>query len=410
MKVNCILLLAIICSVAPLHGTPVWEPCSPMPTARMDAASATVHDTLYVVGGQSTAGIGEEIVLVDDVEAYVASTDEWITGFPPIPVPMAAQAAAVLDGRIYLFGGVDENGDVTRIVWHWKPGESSWRIAPLLLPIPLQGGAAIAAENGGILIIGGITSGGQYGSNVYRFIPGVGFNEEPSLEQERGRCGVGLSGEGIMAVGGYFHGPLSSTEVLDRGTWQPGPELPGERGGHLICSVGGAVFAVGGQGIELDNDGLLRSVVSLPPDGHFWVFMPPMDTPRTLLAGGVVADYLVAAGGLSDFEGQPNGWTERIAFATLASNYDGAPKPSISVIAFPNPSQGQCTISALFPRTDRWIVSLNDLTGREVFRKAGESEQLELSLNPSMLSTNGVYIINAIMRDSHASIPITVIR
>jgi hypothetical protein len=174
--------------------------------------------------------------------------------------------------------------------------------------------------------------------------------------------------------------------------------------------VGGTVFAVGGQGIELDNDGLLRSVVSLPPDGHSWVLMPSMDTPRTLLAGGVVADYLVAAGGLSDFDGQPNGWTERIAFATLASNYDGAPKPTITVIAFPNPTQGQCTISALFPRADRWIVSLNDLTGREVFRKAGESEHLELSLNPSVFSTNGVYIINAVMDNSHASIPITVLR
>jgi len=404
------LSFAILWIVTPLSATPVWEPCAPMPTPRMDEASATVNDTLYVIGGQRTTGIGEEIVLVDNVEAYVASTDEWITGYPPIPVPLAAQACAVLDGRIYLFGGVDENGEVAQVVWHWKPGESSWRIASLMMPNPIQGGAALAAGDGGILIIGGITYDGQFGSGVYRFLPGVGFSTEPSLEQERGRCGVGLSSEGIIAVGGYFHGPLSSTEILDREMWRPGPELPGARGGHLICSVGGTVFAVGGQGTGAENGGLLRNVVSLPVGGHSWVVMPSMDTPRTLLAGGVVYDYLIAAGGLSDIDGQPTGWTERIAFETLASNFESAPLPNISVIAFPNPSRGQCTVYAIFPQSGRWSLMLNDLAGREIYRTTGHSEQIELALNSSVLVNNGIYVLKAVMDDSYTSIPITVIR
>jgi len=405
-----IVSLAILSAVSPTGATPVWEPCTPMPTPRMDAASATVNDTLYVIGGQGNTGIGEGVVLVDAVEAYIGSTDEWITDFPAIPVPMAAQACAVLDGRIYLFGGVDENGETARIIWHWKPGESTWKIAPLLLPEPIQGGAAIAAEDGGILIIGGIASDGQYGSDVYRFTPGVGFNVEPSLEQERGRCGVGITSDGIIAVGGYFHGPLASTEIFDRETWQPGPELPGARGGHLICSVGGTVYAIGGQGTDLDNGGLLRSVVGLPCGERMWIMMPSMDSPRTLLAGGVISDYLVAAGGLSDIEGQPGGWTERIAFATLASSFDRAPLPTISILVYPNPSRGNCTVSAYFPQSAPWKLSLNDLAGREVYANTGNSDKIRFVFQTSDHLSNGTYILRASMDDASTSIPITFIR
>ena len=69
-----------------------------MPTARANAAAATVGGKLYVVGGRAGTAY------LDIVEAYDPVANIW-TDRTPIPTPRAALGAAAVSGMFYAIGG-----------------------------------------------------------------------------------------------------------------------------------------------------------------------------------------------------------------------------------------------------------------------------------------------------------------
>ncbi len=233
------MILFLILLSAEAHSLSGWQACAPMPTARMDASSAVIADTLYVIGGRQSegGGTGSED-LVDVVEAYVPSADVWLTGFPTLPEPAAFQASATVGRRIFLFGGAGAEGRTLNSIWHWQPGELAWTQDDTLLT-QVQGAAAVRLADNSILLIGGLDRYGNYLDQVVRIIPGEdGFDYAPSLRQARAGTKAVLSQGTVVVPGGYFHGPLGSCELL-RGIflgWSIGPDLPNPRGSHLMCT------------------------------------------------------------------------------------------------------------------------------------------------------------------------------
>ena len=77
-----------------------------LPEARADAAAVTIGARAFVIGGYDGSSL----------DAEVLSTTDGLHFSPvaALPVPVRYPAAAVLDGRIYVFGGESGNGQPVR--------------------------------------------------------------------------------------------------------------------------------------------------------------------------------------------------------------------------------------------------------------------------------------------------------
>lgn len=88
----------------PLTGA--WTRLADAPRARDHAALVALERKLYFVGGRlSMAPENTFGAVVPEVDVYDIATDTWTTLPDPLPAPRAGNAAAVLDGIVYVMGG-----------------------------------------------------------------------------------------------------------------------------------------------------------------------------------------------------------------------------------------------------------------------------------------------------------------
>jgi Kelch motif len=194
-----------------------WTTKTEMPTARTETRANNVNDQIYVIGGFESAGstvepsnkneaydprtdtwttkadmpypavyhssvvIGDKIYVLASpfppfqtdtppisnsaIQIYDTKTDSWSLGPHPPTVQRSADAVTILDkqGRelIYIFGG-GGYGNYTDLVQIYDPQNDVGDVGSPL-PTPRYG-LAVAVVNGQIYALGGITSGGAYGT------------------------------------------------------------------------------------------------------------------------------------------------------------------------------------------------------------------------------------------------------
>jgi N-acetylneuraminic acid mutarotase len=69
-----------------------------MPTARSGIAAAVLEGRIFVFGGEATTGTFSE------VEAYDPKADRW-SAYARLPTPRHGLGAATVSGRIYVISG-----------------------------------------------------------------------------------------------------------------------------------------------------------------------------------------------------------------------------------------------------------------------------------------------------------------
>ena len=88
-----------------------------------------------------------------EVWVYDPASDTW-SGRPGLPLPLHAFAAAALDGRLYVAGGVDAEGQRSGRVLSADPRQGSWvECAPLPTP---RSHLALVAFGGELHALGGL--------------------------------------------------------------------------------------------------------------------------------------------------------------------------------------------------------------------------------------------------------------
>ncbi|MEM6545110.1 MAG: galactose oxidase [Pseudomonadota bacterium] len=147
-----------------------WEELTPLPEARNSSAGAVIGDHLYVISGRT----------VDRQESrscsrYHVPSDRWEAIAPLPPSPRASSkegqgglAAAVLEGKIYAFGGEWLGGErgVFDDAWEYTPSSDRWTaVTPMARP---RHGLGAVAAKGAIYLLGGATKPG--GSGVTAFL------------------------------------------------------------------------------------------------------------------------------------------------------------------------------------------------------------------------------------------------
>ena len=137
--------------------TNTWQRGADMPTPRTNAKAAVVNGTIYVFGGYNSKDkFLQNWKMADHVEAYDPLTDTWIQK-KEMPVSRFYFGLGVVAGKVYLIGGTTGlgEGQEQRMdrVDIYDPATDTWVKGPKMPTRRNPGGVAVVSTR--IYVIGG---------------------------------------------------------------------------------------------------------------------------------------------------------------------------------------------------------------------------------------------------------------
>lgn len=247
-----------------------------------------------------------------EAENFTAQTllRSWQTGtwfqVAPLPTPIRAGHAAVLNGKIYYIGGnvgIDTPVGSTHIYDQWS---DSWSAGPAMPTARNWGAVAVLPDR--IHIVGGVNANEPFSvdSRLFvneAFIPGQNtWQTYAPMNFARGGAPADTVDGRFYVIGGS-RGPLAldSVEVYDPSadSWASVPSLPAPLLVPSVGSIGGKLYVAGGEGRPCCPS--LADLLIFDPDAGTWTPGPPMSTARAYAASVVVDGKLVVIGGRSSF-------------------------------------------------------------------------------------------------------------
>jgi non-specific serine/threonine protein kinase len=290
---------------APPAAPPAWQGRTPAPTARQEVASAVVDGRIWVVGGLTAAGASSV------VEVYDPATDRWASG-PDLPVALHHPAAAAYRGEVVVLGGFVAAGALyTRAsarVMALRGG--AWvDLAPLRRP---RGAAAAAAVGDALVLAGGRDTSALIGPT--EIFDGSGWRDAEPIPTRRDHLSAVSDGRSLFAVGGRFLNPGATSAALERfdpatGAWERLPAMSTARGGQGAALAGGRLVVAGGE----DPTGVYAEVEAYDLTSQQWSALPPLPTPRHGLSVEAVGDRVLALVGGTAFSVAPSAVAEALS-------------------------------------------------------------------------------------------------
>ena len=128
-----------------------------MPEARSHHTAAVVDGKIYVLGGEIDDDEGEPVA-TDRVDVYDPAADSW-QQMAAMPAARDSHAAAVLDGKIYVTGGIFDSSGVSDALEAYDPVANTWtKLASLSHH---RGWHASAVVHGKLYVFGGLLPGNR---------------------------------------------------------------------------------------------------------------------------------------------------------------------------------------------------------------------------------------------------------
>jgi N-acetylneuraminic acid mutarotase len=133
-----------VASFAP--GATGWSSLPALPSPRSSHAAAVIGDIVYVVGGWKLAGSAQAGTFADTLIALDLKTKRYSALAQPFA--LRALAAAPLDGKLVVVGGLDAQANVSRAVHVFDPASATWHRAS---DLPVDGFGVAASSTGDVL-------------------------------------------------------------------------------------------------------------------------------------------------------------------------------------------------------------------------------------------------------------------
>ncbi|MBD8061609.1 Kelch repeat-containing protein [Oceanitalea stevensii] len=277
-----------------------WAQEAPLPVAVLDAGGVAISDALYVVGGKGPDGHSTRAYRYDVPEGT------W-TRVADLPGPGVENPAVTTDGtRLLVLGGSTApfSGAVAT-AWSYDPATDTW--SPLPSMPTARGGATAQVVDGQVYVAGGMTADGASTAVVERLdLAGGTWHTAPALATARDNPGSAVADGVLYVFGGRTRlangqtpaGTLGSMEALHPaagGGWSPRAPMPTARRTMASGVIDGRIVAVGG---EARPDGLPFDATEVyDPATDTWTTLRRQPTARHGAAAGVVDGRLHTVGG-----------------------------------------------------------------------------------------------------------------
>ncbi|MCR8633514.1 Kelch repeat-containing protein [Paenibacillus radicis (ex Xue et al. 2023)] len=257
-----------------------WEDKSPMQRAKFGIAQSTqVYDgKIYVIGGLVSLNSP-----VDDLEVYNPKNDSW-TMKSSLPKPLWGAATSIFGGKIYTFGGSENEGNRTvNNVYEYDIQGNTWATKqPMALPRSEAGAVTYAGK---IYVFGGQDLNGRTVYNTVDIYDPLSDSWSSGTPIPIGvyDFAIGIVNNKIYIIGGDKNeGGVQYTknvQIYDPilNSWTSGTPLPSENSEMGYTSIGNKIYLSGGQ----DNLGLL-SEYNTQDDS--WSTLGSITPKRTLIA------------------------------------------------------------------------------------------------------------------------------
>ncbi|WP_413397385.1 Kelch repeat-containing protein [Microbulbifer sp. 2304DJ12-6] len=138
-----------------------WEKAAPATIARNSAASVTLANKVFVIGGRRA---GKKAKNIQFSEVYDPKDDKW-ESIRPLPVALAGLTAVTLNGKIVVAGGEAfgsngnwKTGKAFNQIWLYDSIKDSWKEV-MSMPQPRHGHGAVSMNNT-MYIMGGASKVG----------------------------------------------------------------------------------------------------------------------------------------------------------------------------------------------------------------------------------------------------------
>jgi large repetitive protein len=187
--------------------TDTWTVLAALPTARAGVAVAQVGNAIYAIGGRTGTGGPNAPGKLAVVERYDIDTDSWTT-VAPLPYARSDAAAAVVGGKIYVFGGFNAAGTTLSNVAVYDPNKNQWNgTSQAPMPTPRGSFYAVTRNGGTVYVIGGYVGpncAGQQRNVVeaYKVSQNSWTTGLPAMPTPRSEAGAAARGDRIYILGG----------------------------------------------------------------------------------------------------------------------------------------------------------------------------------------------------------------
>jgi N-acetylneuraminic acid mutarotase len=248
--------------------TNTWETKASMPTARDNFAIATYQNKIYCMGGvtgMTTVPYADTEILLPSYlwsivnEAYDPATDTWETKAPMPSVPNVQLTANVVDGKIYLLGGL-----TTQPVMVYDPATDTWndsqteKLKDSWNKVLLDAYDYESSES-----VGNQFASAVYNNKIFALSYYIGLNSDKALlmyDSSGGswnlgspapsgiQCGVAAITSGFIAPKRiYFLGPTCNYAYdPENDSWQIGVPMPTLRAYLSSVTVDDKLYVIGG--------------------------------------------------------------------------------------------------------------------------------------------------------------------
>jgi N-acetylneuraminic acid mutarotase len=231
-------------------GAGAWQSGPTLPQSIGEVAGGVIDGVLYMVGENNAA-----------TYAFDLATETWQT-VASRPHVGDHHAAEVINGKLYLFGGLD--GGSEGQVQIYNPSTNSWSMGA---PAPFAtGSAATALINGLVYMAGGIAGSVTVNSAAVYNPATNAWAPIPNMPVARNHTAAGTDGQRFFIFGGRGPGSGDANVVADgfddvqiynpaTNTWQCSclagstlPPLPQKRGGMgKAAFYRGEFYVIGGE-------------------------------------------------------------------------------------------------------------------------------------------------------------------
>jgi hypothetical protein len=291
----------------PIDGPGTWtEPVAGVPRLGEDGF-ANVDGYFYRAGGQIFVKYNQ-VVSTTQHDRYDPRTGEW-TSLPALPEAVDHVQAVTADGRLWYISGMTGGPGTGRArgpsgqVVSYDPttGELATHTP---MPRP-RGAGGIAVVDGRIYYFGGLVSPSQTSAQVDVYdIATDTWSELPDLPVAKDHFKAAVIGTDIHLPGGRSGTAASSMtrhDVYDTvsGAYRESAPLPAPMGGSGLAVMDGKIVIAGGE--LRAPDAARRDVFSYDPVADAWTALEPMHIGRHGFDLVVCGNALYASGGMGNF-------------------------------------------------------------------------------------------------------------